>query len=368
MKINNQIIKYFYSGLMVIAMANIANGEDSRYSMSNYFAAREDSRLSMSDYLAEEDCNYAKKVSKANIKAEDNRILSEEYNLVWRAFKKEGSDLSRRDKEFLMSISGTVISAKRKDGKIILIHKASLAKGDDKSLDKMFFGEAEKQVSSSFKLYSCEGDDCLHPSQLDQMWTKQNSMINKVEEVIRSIEEKIKVEDKGENVTLNAREKYFLNKTTFPILKTILIASREGQVERYIVGDYAKTLSLDYIIGYLDGLIDFAHELQNNLERTQIKGMTSFNSSLGLNKFIKEIKVMRLALSKKRYEVLKKLLRRYEKPKSDTAKEVSNPYDSDKELDSKNTDECVIKAMKMKEAKLLLGLWKNVEMERNRGK
>jgi conjugative transfer pilus assembly protein TraH len=148
-----------------------------------------------SAFLARQDCNDEKEASNTN-SAEGNKdkpMLPEKYNLVWYALEKESPGLPKADKEFLMSISGTIISSKGKGENITFIHKPSLVKGDDKLLDKLIFGSSKEEGVSGFKLYSFDkADTCLHPTKAHQSWTKKDSMINKVAEIIRSMEDKIK--------------------------------------------------------------------------------------------------------------------------------------------------------------------------------
>jgi conjugative transfer pilus assembly protein TraH len=259
--------------------------------MSNYFTAREN-------------CNDSKNASDANNadKDKDKPMLPEEYNLVWYALQKESSNLPTSDKEFLMSISGTVLSVKGKGGNISFIHKPSLVRGDDKLIDKIIFGSPAENGVSGFKLYKCDkADICLHPTKTHQSWTTKDSMLYKVSEIIRSMEEKVKAEGKGENVSLNAREKDMLSKTTLPILKLITLhVAIKGHGARYSVEDYAETLAFDYTIGYLDELVNFVYDAISNLEHAQMEGDV-------INKFKEELRAVRLDLFNERSEAMSRL-------------------------------------------------------------
>ncbi len=255
-------------------------------------------------FKTREHCNDSKNASETN-SAEENKdkpMLPEEYNLVWHALEKESPGLPKADKEFLMSISGTIISAKGQGGGMTFIHKPSLVKGDDKLLDRLIFGSSKEDGAAGFKLYSCDkADTCLHPIKSHQIWTQKDSMINKVAEIIRSMEDKIKAEGKGENVSLSASEKDMLTKTTLPIFNLVsLQVALKGHGASYAVEDYAETLAFDYTIGYLDGLIDFIYEAIANLEHAQMEGEV-------INNFKEELRVIKRDLFNERSKAMSRL-------------------------------------------------------------
>ena len=265
--------------------------------MSNYFTAREK-------------CNDSKNASEANNtdKDKDKPILPEEYNLVWYALQKESGSLPDSDKEFLMSISGTVLSVKGKDGNISFTHKPSLVRGNDKLMDKIIFGSVGGDDTSGFNLYVCDkaanevkAANCLHPTKKPQKWTTEDSMLHKVSDIIRTMEQKVKAEGKGENVSLDAREKDMLSRTTLPILKLITLhVALKGHGARYSVEDYAETLAFDYTIGYLDELVNFVYDAISNLEHAQIEGEV-------INKFKEELRAIRLDLFNERSKAMSRL-------------------------------------------------------------
>ncbi len=71
-------------------------------------------------FTARENCNDGVKATETNNadKEGDKPLLPAEYNLVWYALKKEGTNISRGDREFLMSLSGTVLAIKGGDESI----------------------------------------------------------------------------------------------------------------------------------------------------------------------------------------------------------------------------------------------------------
>ena len=123
--------------------------------MSSYFTGRE--------Y-----CNDGQKALEENNKDKDENkpLLPAEYNLVWYALKKEeanaGKPMATEDKEFLMSLSGTILAVKKGET-IGFIHKPSLVRGDDKIIEKLIFGSGDAGNSSPFRLYKCDDTkSCLN--------------------------------------------------------------------------------------------------------------------------------------------------------------------------------------------------------------
>ena len=174
-------------------------------------------------FTARETCNDGQKVNEINNedKDKDKPLLPAEYNLVWYALKKEAANLPKDDKEFLMSLSGTILSLKSKGDSISFKHKPSLMRSSG-MLNTIIFGGEDK----GFKLYSCDKvEDCLHPTEVNQVWNNKDSMHSKVISIMQSMEEKIMAESKGDNVSLDAKEKDLLSRTSLPIFNLTWLCS-----------------------------------------------------------------------------------------------------------------------------------------------
>ena len=219
-------------------------------------------------FTAREQCNDATEMTSTNSQGKDHTLLPAEYNLVWHALNKESSNLSQGDKEFLMSLSGTIVALKGKDGVIGVHHKSSLIKGHG-MLNALIFGEGVQE----FKIYVCDNEaDCLHPKIVTRKWQKEDSMLYKVSSIMESLESKVLEENAGVSVSLDAKEKDLLSRSAVPILKLIsLNAGLKGHGVKYTVEDYAEAVAFDYVIGYLDNLVDFVYRSIGNLEHAQIE-------------------------------------------------------------------------------------------------
>lgn len=232
--------------------------------IANYFTARYE-------------CQDSTKRFNAN--KEDSNLLGSEYNLVWKALAKmlgtvtqqtdasgqqKPVDNTRADKEFLMSLSGTLIA--KKDS---FEHKNSLIK-NSQILDTIVFGSSANTIN----LYQCDaGPDCLNPSVVTETFTPERSVLHKVRTLLASIGEKIIQENAGSSPQLTETEKYLATTTSIPIIKLIALnAASKGHGINLTIEDYAETVAFDYVVSYLDSLLDFVYLALANLEHTQLDG------------------------------------------------------------------------------------------------
>ena len=251
-------------------------------------------------FLAGEECEDTKTMNDANSEDKDTPLLPTEYNLVWHALKKEADNLPRSDKEFLMSLSGTLLSLKEgENGSISFKHKPSLMKGHD-MLNAIIFGGN----ITSFKLYKCDNDEedkCLKPTAVNQKWEDSESMLNRVTDIMKSMEKKILEEKKGDNLSLDAKEMDLLSKSSIPIFNALSQhAATKGHGVKYAVEDYAESVAFDYTLGYLDELTDFVYRAISNLEHAQMESDVIKN-------FKEELRSLRLDLFHERSKAMNRL-------------------------------------------------------------
>lgn len=224
---------------------------------SNYFTARYD-------------CSDGLQMRATNSGKGDN-MLPLEYNLVWLALSKECINLSAGGKEFLMGLSGTVIARETSGGSLKLEHKKSLML-DNKLLHALIFGS--NLGSESLERYSCSNDDdCLSPVIVKSNMKPEDTMIFKVSRIIESIASKILSENAGSTEELQPEEKHLITKSSIHILKLIsLNAGLKGHGVSHTVEDYAESIAFDYVIGYLDSLLNFVYQALGNMEHAQMEG------------------------------------------------------------------------------------------------
>ena len=257
---------------------NIASG------ISNFFTARYD-------------CQDPPTVEDSNKKVREDGLLGSEYNLVWDSLTKEGDNIAKEDKEFLMSLSGTLIS-QMEGGSPKLEHKTSLVK-EKKLLNSIIFGNAEE----TFQMYECiDADKCLNPKITTQPYPKEKSMLYQVRQLLDSISEKMIQENAGsENLTLTAQEKHLASTTSIPILKIISInAGLKGHNVRITVDEYAESVTLDFVINYLDSLLDFVYRALSNIEHRESEGGK-------VKEFKEEIRFVKRALFNERVKAFERL-------------------------------------------------------------
>ena len=257
---------------------NIASG------VSNFFTARYD-------------CQDDATIQNANQKVRDDGLLGSEYNIVWDALTKEGHNIDKSDREFLMSLSGTLIST-MKDGTPKLEHKASLIK-ESKLLNAIIFGNGEHH----FNMYSCnDADRCLEPQIITKPYAKEQTMLYQVKELLSSMSEKIIQETAGtQNLTLSEKEKHLVSTSSIPILKVISInAGLKGHNVSITVDEYAESVTLDYVINYLDSLLDFVYKALSNLEHRESEGGK-------IKEYKEEIRFIKTSLFNERVKAFERL-------------------------------------------------------------
>ncbi len=240
-------------------------------------------------FTAHVNCNKQDAMRKNN-QDEQSSLLPSEYNLVWYALDKHAQGLDAIDRELLMSISGTVI---QKNG--TFEHKGSLLK-DGKILEGIIFGD--KQIRS--ESYSCdEQKQCLTLSKIKKVYDKP--IIEQIRSLLESMSEKFIKETKDNQQKLSDQEKDLVSKTSIPILKMISsnVAYR-GDKATHAIMDYAESIAFDYVIGYLDSLMDIVYLAISNLEHAQIEG-------IAIKNFKDELKDIRRILYQERSIVLDRL-------------------------------------------------------------
>ena len=176
--------------------------------------------------------------------------LGNDYNLVWKALSGDGMALP--DKEFLMSLSGTIIS-KREGDKVRLTHKSGLA-SDDKLLNAVVFGKDASEVKG---LKCLEPDKCLDPVESKALITADKSMIRRIRELLNSLANKFLEEQSGKAPSLDPAEKHLVSNSSVPILKLLsLNAGLKGRAVVTTVEDFTEAVAYDYVTSYFNSLLE----------------------------------------------------------------------------------------------------------------
>ena len=209
----------------------------------------------------------------SNTNEQFKEIIGDEFNLAWRALKKNpffANDDALA--EFFMSISGSIISKKvpSKDGstRFEKIHLASLANNQE-LINMLVFGE--KKSTKDAVTYKCDDKamtKCLNPTTSALTIDKNSALILKVENLLRSIAEKIREGTKEES----AEEKAFIEATIIPIKKILAVqtAFKGGDTEVIGVSEMSEAIAHDMVLQLLDGILDTVSQNIKNLQQVQI--------------------------------------------------------------------------------------------------
>jgi len=224
--------------------------------IGNYFAAREG-------------CSSKDKAT-ANKDGYDG-ILGTEFNLVWHALKKLNQDMPKVKIEDLMSLSGTLISKPNNDGKggITLTHKNSLIK-DSKLIEAKLYGGAGDQM----KLYQCmDSEKCIDLRYKMEAMTRDQSYLALIQKIITSIADKLMKETAGSTENLTPEEMHVVQTSSVPIVSIIsLETALKGNGVALATEEYAELVAFDYLISYLDSMLDEVYKALSTLEYSQMDG------------------------------------------------------------------------------------------------
>ena len=204
-------------------------------------------------------------------KNEYEGILGTEFNLVWHALKKLNPEMSKERIEDLMSLSGTLVSKPSggNGGGITLMHRNSLIK-DSKLLEAKLYGDN----GNTMKLYECKdkaSNKCIDLDFKERMITEKESYLYLVREVIISIAEKLMKETAGGAVELDADEKHLVQTSSVPIVSIIsLETALKGNGIDLATEEYAELVAFDYLISYLDNMLDEVYRALATLEYSQM--------------------------------------------------------------------------------------------------
>ncbi len=174
-------------------------------------------------------------------------------NLVWDAMQKSSLFQENQElAELIMSLTGTIIINNKVTNVSAII--------DNGEIIEALLG----LKSSKFEIWKCdEAQKCLHPHLAITSISK--SLSDKARDVINSIDDKLKSDTK-----LSLEEKSFLEMTSIPILKFLMVLNSTGQTTADI-DSYSTLIASDLLTIYLKSLTSslsnaiFASELNDDL-------------------------------------------------------------------------------------------------------
>ena len=222
---------------------------------------------------ARQDCGVGGKRDETNKEKKDSHKhqLGDEFNIAWEAIKDQ--NIFSSDKplaEFFMSVSGTIVGKKKKssgDEVVVTTHYSSLI-NNEALLDTFLFGESKTPVVAT--VYSCidNHDKCLEVKEVAlAKLSEAQALVPQIEEMLRSMANKMK-NHSGE---LTSKEKSLVELTQIPILKIIAVQNAFMVGNSVInIHEYAEPIAYDYLLGYLEKILDFVSINLKQLEKVQM--------------------------------------------------------------------------------------------------
>ncbi|MCP3850433.1 MAG: hypothetical protein GY694_09385, partial [Gammaproteobacteria bacterium] len=215
--------------------------------------------------------------SEAGLPKGSESILGDNWNLVWKALSTRASDeKAKKDiqfKEFMMSLTGTIIS-KKVGGKMIPSRKKSLV---DKDKLQEYMGIKEKTKKTT--LYKCDtADKCLNPYEVTPELNKETTIKNKIDKLISSMMKKILLDGSKD---FNSDELVLDQMSSIDIIAimeqnlTEYGYKNKGDQEStnyefYINESISKAICYDVVAEYLSKLVDETRRAVAEMEPQQI--------------------------------------------------------------------------------------------------
>lgn len=189
-------------------------------------------------------------------------VLGDEFNIAWKALQKN-SFLSRDPQlaEFFMTISGTIISRRKRDRiEVIVLPSKS---GDPNLITALIMGLTPVEI------YKCDNqseDKCLLPSFQEIMFPKETALQGRVHRLLLNISKRVR-EDKA----LSEEEKGFVNATQIPVLKIMAVeAAFKAGGSPLSVTDFSEAIAHDILLQYLEEVMSIVWDSITQLKQMQI--------------------------------------------------------------------------------------------------
>jgi len=194
-------------------------------------------------------------------------ILGDEFNLTWKALKKNAFLTSDDDlAAFFMTLSGTIISKKikgEKEKQYTHVRHYPSKTSDQDLITALIEGNAEAKV------YKCDVDKenkCLNPSLISVTLGKK-ALSQKVGALLGSIQTKLW----NDTEELTPEERAFINSTLIPILKIMAVemAFKKGGPPISVLS-YQAAIAHDILLQYLDEVMELVWTSLTQLKEVQI--------------------------------------------------------------------------------------------------
>ena len=190
-------------------------------------------------------------------------ILGDEFNLAWKALKKNAFLSSdSRLAEFFMTLSGTIISRKTSSGNLELKEFPSKS-GDGDVSSALLTGGVPVHL---YRCDALEEDKCLNPGISAETLPRERSLAYKVDLMVNGIHQNL-LQDRP----LTAEQQAFVNSTMIPILRIMAVemAFKAGGSPLSMT-TYKDAIAHDILLQYLDDVMDLVWNSTTHLKQVQI--------------------------------------------------------------------------------------------------
>ncbi|NRB10876.1 MAG: conjugal transfer protein TraH [Rickettsiaceae bacterium] len=212
--------------------------------------------------------------SEAGLPAGAENVLGDNWNLAWKALSTRSNNKGDSEfKEFMMSLTGTIISRKQ-GGQYIPDHKISLL-ADKKNLER-FMGI--KEDGKGMDVYKCDDySRCLNPK-TSKITVKQDTTVkSKIKKLIASMVKKIAIDDPNgfsdDEIALDQMSRRDI--INYLGAKVAEYGSAKGDTF-YMPDSLVNSICYDVVTEYLAKLITELRVAVEEMEKLQIANLDVF--------------------------------------------------------------------------------------------
>jgi hypothetical protein len=223
-------------------------------------------------------------------------LLGDEFNLVWKAITRGGSD-DQGFKELIMSVSGTIIGRKI-DGKYHFTPKPSLVLSND--LLEQYIGISGGVAT--IKLYDCDTKEkCLVPAEKEITLAQNETLYGNISRILDGLVTKV-LANKGDK--LSDEEEAVIAFSSIPLINLIEmeLASKARSVDTLVrMGEFVEVVCYDVITNFLQQMVIKAQTSVEALEYAQIADIKP------IREFTERAEKVKEFLRDSRFEAFKRL-------------------------------------------------------------
>lgn len=198
------------------------------------------------------------------IHAKNKDILVGNYNVAWKAL--EHSSLDEETKNLFMNITGTIVVHEMPDNPSEAKKVSVYPPLHQKAMDLIRFGGS---LDKAYKIADNKIDVEIGPIVVKA----ENAWKERIYRILRSLQDKIQLEQKNTNVSLSEEERSIINTTHFPIGSLLSLMSQyNGKASAISLDRYSDLIAYEKVIKFTEEIVRDAIAKAESLRSVQVSG------------------------------------------------------------------------------------------------